>query len=250
MKPVVQPNKITVLSGSGLSAESGLSTFRDSNGLWNEYSWQEVATPEGWALRPEAVLAFYNERRLKAWQASPNAAHLAIAALEAAYEVVVITQNVDELHERAGSSNVIHLHGELAYARSTSGTPKRYRIEGSPISLGQLSEDGSQLRPDIVWFGEETQHMEEAKRHVSTSAKVLVVGTSLSVYPAAGLVKSARGRAERVLISLEMDKVPYGFKFVRSNAATAVPKLVQEWLPAHGAGPNNSFKPRPLRGSA
>ncbi len=244
MKPDVIPNKIAILSGSGLSAESGLPTFRDSNGLWNEYSWHEVASPEGWALRPEAVLAFYNERRLKAWHALPNAAHTAIAALEAAYDVVVITQNVDELHERAGSSNIIHLHGQLAYARGTSDTPKRYRVEDSPISLGQLCEDGTQLRPDIVWFGEETQHMDVARWHVSTAAKVMVVGTSLTVHPAASLVKAARGRAEKILISLQMDKVPYGFKFIRGNAASAVPTLVQEWLTAAGAGSNNSFKPK------
>lgn len=239
MKPDVLPNKIAVISGSGVSAESGLPTFRDANGVWNEYAWQQVASPEGWALRPEAVLAFYNERRLKAWQASPNAAHAAIASLEAAYEVVVITQNVDDLHERAGSSNVIHLHGQLAYARGTSATPKRYRIEGCPILLGQLCEDGTQLRPDIVWFGEETQHMDEARWHVGTSAKVLVVGTSLAVHPAASLVRAARGRAEKILISRHMDKIPFGFKFIRDCAATAVPALAQEWLAAAGAGPNS-----------
>jgi NAD-dependent deacetylase len=250
MKPDVVPNKIVVLSGSGLSAESGLPTFRDSNGLWNNYSWQEVASPEGWRLRPEAVLAFYNERRLKAWNALPNAAHSAIAALESAFEVVVITQNVDELHERAGSSNVVHLHGQLAYARGTSDNPKRHRIEGSTISLGQLCEDGTQLRPDIVWFGEETQHMDEARWHVSTAAKVLVVGTSLTVHPAASLVKAARGRAEKVLVSLEMDKIPYGFTYLRGAATTVVPGLIQKWLAGVGAGSNNSFKPKPLRGSA
>ena len=201
MKAEVQPSKIVILSGSGLSAESGLPTFRDSNGLWNEYSWQELASPESWKLRPEAVLAFYNERRLKAWHASPNSAHTAIALLETAFDVVVITQNVDELHERAGSSNVIHLHGQLAYARSTSSTSKRYRINDAPISLGQLCEDGTQLRPDIVWFGEQTQHMEEARLHVASAAKVLVVGTSLTVHPAASLVKvmlinSNRARSE------------------------------------------------------
>ncbi len=229
MKPVIQPNKIVVLSGSGLSAESGLPTFRDSNGLWNEYSWREVASPEGWKLRPEAVLAFYNERRLKAWQASPNTAHTAIASLETAFDVVVITQNVDELHERAGSSNVIHLHGQLAYARSTSDTAKRYRIDGDPILLGQLCEDGYQLRPDIVWFGEETQNMEEARQHVATAAKVLVVGTSLTVQPAASLVKNARGRAEKILISLDMERVPYGFKYMRGKATTIIPTLAKEW---------------------
>ncbi|WP_196778843.1 SIR2 family NAD-dependent protein deacylase [Lysobacter silvisoli] len=228
----MQPNKIVVLSGSGLSAESGLPTFRDSNGLWNQYQWHEVASPEGWRARPEAVLAFYNERRLKAWHAQPNAAHAAIAALEAAFEVVVITQNVDALHERAGSSRVIHLHGELAYARSTGTPPLRYRIDDAPIALGQLAEDGSQLRPDIVWFGEQTQYMDEARAHVATAAKVLVVGTSLSVHPAASLVWSARGRAEKVLVSLEMDEIPDGFEFRRGKATEHLPALVRAWLAA------------------
>lgn len=230
MKPDVVPNKIVVLSGSGLSAESGLPTFRDSRGLWNNHSWQEVASPEGWRLRPEAVLAFYNERRLKAWNALPNAAHSAIASLESAFEVVVITQNVDELHERAGSSNVIHLHGQLAYARGTSDSPKRYRIEDAAISLGQLCEDGTQLRPDIVWFGEQTQLMDEARWHVSTAAKVLVIGTSLAVQPAASLVKAARGRAEKVLVSLEMDRIPYGFTYLRGPATAVAPRLAEKWL--------------------
>lgn len=230
MKPDVQPNKVVILSGSGLSAESGLPTFRDAKGLWNNYSWHEVASLDGWKKLPEAVLAFYNERRAKAWEAEPNPAHLAIAALEAAYEVVVVTQNVDELHERAGSSQVIHLHGQLAYARSTSDSPQRYRIEAAPILLGQVCEQGSQLRPDIVWFGEQTQNMELAWQHIATAAKVMVVGTSLTVYPAASLVDAARDSAEKVLISLEMDEIPYGFEFIRGNAAEAVPRLAEEWL--------------------
>ncbi len=230
MKPEVQPNKIVVLSGSGLSAESGLPTFRDSNGLWNEFSWHEVASPEGWKVRPEAVLAFYNERRAKASQALPNAAHKAIAALEAAYDVVVLTQNVDELHELAGSIKVVHLHGQLSYARGTSDSPKRYRIGSAPIVLGQLCENGTQLRPDIVWFGEDVQHIEDARQHFASAAKVLVVGTSLSVYPAASLVKVARGRAEKVLNCLDMGKVPYGFDFLRGNATTVIPNVVEKWL--------------------
>jgi NAD-dependent deacetylase len=230
MKPEVQPNKIVVISGSGLSAESGLPTFRDSNGLWNQYSWHEVASPEGWKARPEAVLAFYNERRLKASQAVPNAGHEAIASLEAAYDVVVITQNVDELHELAGSTRVIHLHGELAYARGTSDFPKRYRIGAAPISFGQLCEYGTQLRPDIVWFGENTQYIDEARQHVATAGKVLVVGTSLSVYPAASLVKVARGRAEKVLNCLDIDRVPFGFTYLRGNATSVLPMLAREWL--------------------
>jgi NAD-dependent deacetylase len=230
MKPEIQQNKIVVLSGSGLSAESGLPTFRDSNGLWNEYSWHEVASPDGWKARPEAVLAFYNERRAKASQAAPNAAHKAIASLEAAYDVVVITQNVDELHELAGSTKIVHLHGQLSYARGTSDLPKRYRIGSAPILLGQLCEDGTQLRPDIVWFGENVQRIEEARQHVASAAKVLVVGTSLSVYPAASLVKVARGRAQKVLNCLDIGKVPFGFSFLRGNATSVVPRLVEKWL--------------------
>jgi NAD-dependent deacetylase len=234
MKPDVQPNKVVVLSGAGVSAESGLPTFRDSNGLWNTFSWQELASPDGWKRHPEAVLAFYNERRLQAWQAKPNAAHAAIASLEAAYEVVVITQNVDELHERAGSSNVIHLHGQLAYARGTSEMPKRYRIEDAPISMGQLCEEGTQLRPDIVWFGEEIQFFREARMHVATAARVLVVGTSLSVYPAAALLNVARSRAQKVLVTLDVDKWPFGFTFLRGKATQVLPNLAARWLSEAG----------------
>jgi len=230
MKPVIQHDKIVVLSGSGISAESGLPTFRDSNGLWNSISWEEVASPAGWKVRPEAVLTFYNERRQQAWNALPNAAHRAIAALESAYDVVVVTQNVDGLHERAGSTNVIHVHGQLAYARGTSEARHRYQIDGSPISMGQVCEDGTQLRPDIVWFGEEVEFFEEARRHVATAAKVLVVGTSLSVFPAASLVKAARGRAEKVLVSLETEKAPYGFSFLAGKAGAVLPALAERWL--------------------
>src|SRR5688572_1605179 len=177
------PEKIVVLSGSGLSAESGLPTFRDAAGLWKQHSWVELASPEGWNRHPGLVLAFYNERRAKAWAAEPNAAHRAIARLEENFDVTVVTQNVDALHERAGSTRVLHVHGELCFARGTGRSRKRYRIDGAPIELGQTCEEGTQLRPDIVWFGEETQHMQEAAGHVAAADKVLVVGTSLSVYP-------------------------------------------------------------------
>jgi NAD-dependent deacetylase len=230
MKPEVRANKVVVLTGSGVSAESGLPTFRDANGLWRSFSWQEVASPEGWRARPAAVLDFYNERRQLAWEAKPNAAHEAIAALESKYEVVVITQNVDKLHERAGSSNVVHVHGQLAYARGTSPQQRRYRIDGDPIRLGQLCEDGTQLRPDIIWFGEEAQYIEESRMHVASAARVLVVGTSLSVYPAASLVKAARGQAQKFLVSMEMEKLPFGFKFLRGRATAHVPRLVSRWL--------------------
>jgi NAD-dependent deacetylase len=222
--------KIVILSGSGLSAESGLPTFRDAAGLWNNYSWQELASPEGWRKQPELVLAFYNERRAKAWNAQPNAAHRSIAALEEKYDVTVVTQNVDALHERAGSTQVIHVHGELAFARGTGRSRKRYRIDGAPIELGQYCEDGTQLRPDIVWFGEETQYMSEAREHVASAHKVLVVGTSLSVYPAASLVDVAPGGADKILNSLEMDEVPQGFAFRAGPATRIVPQIVTEWL--------------------
>ncbi len=222
--------KIVVLSGSGLSAESGLPTFRDAAGLWKQHSWVELASPEGWARQPALVLEFYNERRAKAWRAQPNAAHVAIASLEAKHDVVVITQNVDALHERAGSTRVLHVHGELAWARGTGPGRMRRRIDGEPIRLGQTCEEGTQLRPDIVWFGEETQHMGEAEEHVAEADKVLVVGTSLSVYPAAGLVHAARDDAVKILNSLDMESVPRGFEFRPGRATEVVPKLAAEWL--------------------
>jgi NAD-dependent deacetylase len=228
--PALRGQKVAVLSGSGLSAESGLPTFRDAAGLWNTYSWVELASPEGWARQPDVVLAFYNERRAKAWKAEPNAAHRAIAALEQKFEVIVVTQNVDALHERAGSTRVLHVHGELAYARGTGHSRKRYKIDDAPIELGQKCEEGTQLRPDIVWFGEETQHMDEAREHVAAADKVLVVGTSLTVYPAAGLVDAARNGSECVLISLDMDEVPRGFDYRRGKATEMVPRVVDQWL--------------------
>jgi len=223
-------DKVVVLSGSGLSAESGLPTFRSAAGLWRQHSWTELASPEGWRKHPELVLAFYNERRAKAWAAQPNAAHVAIAALQKKFDVAVVTQNVDDLHERAGSSNVLHVHGELAFARGTGPGRRRRRIDGAPIELGQTCEEGTQLRPDIVWFGEETQHMEAAAAWVAAADRVLVVGTSLSVYPAAGLVEYAPSHARKVLNSLEMDAVPRGFEFRAGPATRVVPSLVSEWM--------------------
>ena len=221
---------IVVLSGSGLSAESGLPTFRDAAGLWRQHSWQDLASPEGWRQNPELVLEFYNERRAKAWAAQPNAAHRAIAELERKFDVVVVTQNVDALHERAGSKLVLHVHGELAWARGTGPSRKRRRIDSAPIVLGDRCEEGTQLRPDIVWFGEETQFMEEARQALSLAHKVLVVGTSLTVYPAAGLVEYARDDAERVVNALDLDEVPRGFEFRAGNATDVIPKLVSDWI--------------------
>src|SRR6188768_1775524 len=228
--PSAMRARIVILSGSGLSAESGLPTFRDAAGLWRQHSWQELASPEGWRKNPALVLEFYNERRKRAWAAQPNAAHLAIAALETKFDVAVVTQNVDSLHERAGSTNVLHVHGELAFARGTGVSRRRYRIDGAPIELGQRCDEGTQLRPDIVWFGEETQHMDAARELVAVADKVLVVGTSLSVYPAASLIDAAREDADKVLNSLEMDEVPRGFRFLPGPATRMVPRIIEEWF--------------------
>jgi NAD-dependent deacetylase len=224
---------IAVLSGSGLSAESGLPTFRDAAGLWRQHSWQELASPEGWRKNPELVLEFYNERRAKAWAAQPNAAHWAIAGLEQKFDVVVITQNVDALHERAGSKLVLHVHGELAWARGTGPSRMRRQIGGAPIALGDRCEEGTQLRPDIVWFGEETQFMDEARQAVALASKVLVVGTSLTVYPAAGLVEYASENAHCIVNALDLEEVPRGFEFRAGKATDVVPKLVAEWMAGH-----------------
>jgi NAD-dependent deacetylase len=230
MTSIPDKKKIAVLTGSGISQESGLPTFRDANGLWRNHAWEEVASPEGWRVNPQLVLEFYNERRAAAWNAQPNAAHRAITALEDYYEVVVITQNVDELHERAGSKNVIHVHGDLAYARSTKDPNLSYRIDGSPISIGQTGADGSQLRPDVVWFGEEVRYMDESRMHVATANKVLVVGTSLVVFPFASLVVFCDEQAEKVVVALDLNTIPEGFRYLRGKATSIVPEVVGGWI--------------------
>ncbi len=230
------PRKIVVLSGSGVSAESGLPTFRDANGLWRQHSWMQLASLDGWRARPEVVLEFYNERRAQAWRAEPNAAHVAIARLQQHYHVVVITQNVDALHERAGSRHVVHLHGELAYARSSRNPSLRYRLDDKPIAMGQLCDEGSQLRPDIVWFGESVDRIDEARAEIADAGKVLVVGTSLAVYPAASLVDVAHPRAERVLVAFDVEQEPRGYEFLRGKATEHVPRLAARWLAAADEG--------------
>lgn len=179
---------LVVLSGAGVSAESGLQTFRDSGGLWEGYKIEEVATPEAWEANPELVLNFYNMRRKAALEAEPNDAHRAIAQLESILNVQVVTQNVDDLHERGGSSKVLHLHGMLNSARSTVNPALRYKLDGPYLNLGDTCELGSQLRPDIVWFGESVPNIEPAAALVEQADLMLIIGTSLQVYPAAGLV--------------------------------------------------------------
>lgn len=187
--------KIAVLSGAGISAESGLKTFRDSNGLWEGHDVMQVATPEGFARNPELVLEFYNQRRRQLLEVEPNAAHLALAQLEKDHEVVVITQNVDDLHERSGSSRVVHLHGELLKVRSSQNENLVLDWK-TDLILGDLCEHNSQLRPHIVWFGEAVPMMDVATELVVKSDIIIVVGTSMQVYPAAGLIQYAPEHAK------------------------------------------------------
>ncbi len=182
--------KIVVLSGAGISAESGIRTFRDTNGLWEDHSIEDVATPEGWLRNPDLVLEFYNQRRKQAFSVQPNAGHRALAELEQYYEVTIITQNVDNLHEKAGSTRVIHLHGELAKVRSTVDESLIYERDETSweVKRGDVCEKGSQLRPHIVWFGEAVPMMDVAVDVTAEADIFIVVGTSLQVYPAAGLI--------------------------------------------------------------
>ncbi len=179
---------LVALTGAGISAESGLKTFRDAGGLWENHPVHEVASWEGWLRNPALVIEFYNQRRAQAIHAQPNAGHQALVALEANYHVVIVTQNVDDLHERAGSTHVLHLHGELRKVRSTEHPELIYDIGGEPIALGQLCERGAQLRPHIVWFGEDVPLIPLAAAICRQADLFMIVGTSLAVYPAAGLI--------------------------------------------------------------
>lgn len=181
-------SKLVVLSGAGISAESGIPTFRDADGLWEGHDVMEVASPQGWQNNPGLVLDFYNQRRKAALNAQPNQGHKILADLEDHFDVTIITQNVDDLHERAGSTNVIHLHGELFKCRSTKDPSLVYPMEDWQLNLGDTCEKGSQLRPHIVWFGEMVPMMEVAISYAAEANIFIVVGTSLLVYPAAGLI--------------------------------------------------------------
>lgn len=192
--------KLVVLTGAGVSAESGITTFRDSNGLWENFKVEDVATIEGWQKNPQLVLDFYNARRAQLADVRPNAAHMAIAALEEEYDVTVITQNVDNLHERAGSTRIIHLHGELTKVRPENtyneidgfSEASVFDIGTDTVNLGDLAPNGAQLRPHIVWFGEAVPKIDQALDYVEAADIMLIVGTSLQVYPAAGLYAYAK----------------------------------------------------------
>jgi len=221
-------NRVVVLTGAGISAESGLQTFRGADGLWEGHRVEDVATPEAWAANPGLVLDFYNKRRRAVREAEPNAAHRALVNLERAYDVRIVTQNVDDLHERAGSSQVLHLHGEVLKARSTRD-PRLVRHLGErDIELGDVCELGSQLRPHIVWFGEMVPAMDDAVELVAEADVLLVVGTSLQVYPAAGLVFETPRKARRIVVNPEVpERVTGGaFEAVAKPATVGVPEVV------------------------
>ena len=224
--------KIVVLTGAGISAESGLKTFRDANGLWEGHDVMEVASPQGFSRNPALVLEFYNQRRRQLQQVDPNEGHLALARLEAGFEVQIITQNVDNLHERAGSSNILHLHGELLKVRSTKdeGVVLPWTAD---LNLGDMDDNGNQLRPHIVWFGEMVPLLEKAIELTETADILIIVGTSMQVYPAASLVNYVRPGVPIYFIdpkpsvrNSDFDKL----SIISKKASEGVPNLVSELL--------------------
>ena len=231
-------SKVVVLTGAGISAESGIKTFRDSGGLWEDHDVMEVASVEGWNRNKKLVLDFYNDRRRQLKEVNPNPAHFALVELEPHYDTVIITQNVDDLHERAGSSQIIHLHGELNKVRSTLDPQLVYEWH-KDLHLGDLCEKGSQLRPHIVWFGEYVPMLEPAAQEVQTADIILVVGTSMQVYPAAGLVGFAPAHA-RVFYIDPKPSINYELKsisqleIIAEVASTGVQKVVKKLLDETG----------------
>lgn len=222
--------KLVVLSGAGISAESGIPTFRDSNGLWEGYDVMQVATPEGWRANPELVLDFYNQRRKKALAVKPNRGHEILAELEKYFDVTIVTQNVDNLHERAGSGHVIHLHGSLFESRSTADERLVYPIEGWELNMGACCEKGSQLRPNIVWFGEMVPKMELAAAYAAQAEIFIVVGTSLVVYPAAGLIHYVPFDTIKYIVDPnrpDVGNVAFT-KFIEDSASTGMEVVMKE----------------------
>ncbi len=223
--------KLIVLTGAGISAESGLQTFRDSGGLWEGYSVYDVATPEAWQRNPELVQNFYNERRKAVLAAEPNEAHNALVKLEEKFEVSIITQNIDDLHERAGSANIIHLHGLITRSQSNRDPGLTYPVEGSEIRMGELCELGSQLRPHVVWFGEPVPLIERAAELCYNADIFIVTGTSLQVYPAAGLINLVPAHTLRYLVDINPPSgLSDNIRVIRERSSTGVVKLVQQLL--------------------
>jgi NAD-dependent deacetylase len=223
--------KLVVLSGAGISAESGIKTFRDADGLWEGHNVMDVATPEGWYKNPELVLDFYNQRRKQLHDAQPNLGHQILAALEKDFDIQIITQNVDNLHEKAGSSLVLHLHGELLKVRSTDN-PNHILTWETDLNIGDLDHQGNQLRPHIVWFGEEVPALEEAVAIVKNAAILIVIGTSLQVYPAAGLMTFAKPKIPVYYIDpkpAQIYDMPNDIKIIADTGSRGM-KIVQKDL--------------------
>lgn len=222
-----------VLSGAGISAESGIATFRDSDGLWEKHRIEEVATPEAWKKNPELVQRFYNERRKQVLACEPNAAHRFFARCEELFDVTIVTQNIDDLHHRAGSSEVLHLHGEIR--KSKSSGPKQeqayYTIDGWELTMGDRCPDGYLLRPHVVWFGEDVPNLEKAVLKVAEADILVVVGTSLNVYPAANLIHYTPDHCRKFVIDPKADglEVPRSFTKIKATAVNGV-KLLEEYL--------------------
>jgi len=228
--------KLIVLSGAGMSAESGIRTFRDMGGLWEEYDVMEVASPEAWENDPVLVQRFYNERRKQLLQCEPNEGHKGLAELENHFDVSIITQNVDDLHERAGSSDVLHLHGELRKAQSSADPAMVYEIEGWELKMGDRCEKGSQLRPNVVWFGEPVPAMVEAAQKTARADIFVVIGSSLNVYPAAGLIGYAPSNASLWLIDPEVVVPPVNrhVEIIKEKAGKGVGILKRRLLEEYG----------------
>ena len=223
--------KIVILTGAGISAESGISTFRDAGGLWEGHDVMEVASPDGWKKNKELVLTFYNQRRAQLHEVQPNAGHIALAELDKHFEVCIITQNVDDLHERAGSVRVVHLHGELLKARSTQDSNLVYDWP-KDIAIGDTCEKGSQLRPHIVWFGKAVPLIEAAAQISSIADIFMVIGTSMQVYPAAGLIGYVDDAAPKFFVDPKPATIPgvKNLKVLAEPATVALPGLVKELI--------------------
>jgi NAD-dependent deacetylase len=220
---------LVVLSGAGISAESGIATFRDTGGLWEKYAIEDVATPEAWNRNPQLVQQFYNERRKQVIAAEPNAAHRYFAKLESVFDVVIVTQNIDDLHERGGSSNVLHLHGNIRESKSSGPQQEKcyYPIEGWELKMEDRCPDGYPLRPHVVWFGEAVPKLELAAEFISSADVLVVVGTSLNVYPAAGLINYAKASCRKFVIDPKADELSVGnsFKKIARSAVEGVKEL-------------------------
>lgn len=224
--------KIVILTGAGMSAESGIRTFRDGDGLWRTHKFHDLATPEAWNRNPQLVLDFYNDRRKQLFEVEPNQGHKALVKLEERFDTQIITQNVDDLHERAGSGKVLHLHGELKKVRSTSNPDLVFTLDHWELKWGDRCPEGSQLRPHIVWFGEAVPNISYAIQLTKKADIFIVIGTSLQVYPAAGLLDYASSHCPVYLVDPEATAPSYlkNITLIREKAGTGVPKLVENLL--------------------